>query len=283
MQLIKKIKNNYRKMFIALNLRFNFTEFSLPDFWIIGAQKSGTTSLYSYLVQHPAIIAARKKEIFFFSNPHKWKLGRDWYASHFCTVSYKKKLAKRVGCTPLTGEASPSMHRPFVPGFAHQVLPSAKLIAILRDPVERAYSQYQHNRRFNNETRSFKEVIDKSPLTLPPHISNDQWLYFNSSYESYLTRGLYVEHIERWSTYYQTNQIHIINSNDLFAEPVAELNKVVSFLGLPEFEFEITRAKNAGNYRDNMDEEIREYLVSLFRPYNRKLFDLIGRDFGWPS
>jgi len=278
------IKRNIKKGLITLNSQFHFIEFSLPDFLIIGAQKSGTTSLYSYLVQHPGIIAAECKEVNYFGNPHNWFKGKLWYASHFGTKAYKYLMSKKLGYLPITGEASPNMHKPFCPKAVYEALPSVKLIAIFRNPVDRAFSQYQHNCRHGRETLSFEEAIAQSPLKLPPDVANDIWRYYNSTSRSYIRRGLYAEQLQHWYQYYSKERIHIINSDDFFVNPRTELIKVLQFLDIPDFEFDVSRAsKHAGNYKATMKDETREYLNSLFRPHNRKLFELIGRDFGWPA
>ena len=120
---------------------------SLPDFLIIGAQECGTTALYSYLMQHPGVVKAKVKEINYFGNPNSYVKGKRWYASHFCTVSYKKRLKTKLGYMPMSVEASPNMHMPFYPKAVHEPLTSVKSIALFRDPADRAFPQYHHNRR----------------------------------------------------------------------------------------------------------------------------------------
>lgn len=281
---LRSIKGNLNNAFIALNHKFQFKKHSLPDFLIIGAQKSGTTALYSYLIQHPGIIKAKVKEVNYFGIPHNRMKGKYWYASHFCTMSEKKALANKLGYRPITGEASPNMHRPYYPGFVHELLPGVKLIAILRDPVERAFSQYQHNFRHGLENRSFEEVIADSPVHFPPEIANDEWAYYRSTYPSYITRGLYAEHLEKWYQHYDKELLHIINSSDMLTNPVSELTTVLDFLEMPHFNFQdiSTRAKHSGDYKAKMSTDVRAYLTSIFRPHNKKLYELTGRDFGWP-
>ena len=92
-----------------------FEEYALPEFLIIGAQKGGTTSLYSYLCQHPGIIPCEKKEVHFFGNPEIRKRGEAWYRRHFPSNSHRKSLEKELGYSPITGEATPDMNQPFMP------------------------------------------------------------------------------------------------------------------------------------------------------------------------
>ena len=267
----------------ALNERLHFRKFSLPDFLIIGAQKSGTTALYYYLIQHPGIIPPRIKEIHYFGNPSNRMKGPYWYTSHFCTVSYKKSLERTLGYPPVTGEATPYMHKPYLPKYVHELLPSAKLIAIFRDPADRAYSQYNHQCRHGREQLSFEDAIMQSPVKIPEEQMNDEWLYHNNNLRSYITRGLYADHLERWYEYFARDRILIINSNEFFSKPEEILNNVLEFLNMPEYNFDIKRlSKNAGNYTSKMNEKTREYLYSIFKPYNRRFSELTGLDFGWP-
>ena len=116
----------------------------LPDFIIIGAQKSGTTSLYRFIVKHPAIAPATKKEVHYFSIWYKF--GELWYRSHFPTNLSRYNFYKRTNQKLLSGEASPVyLFYPVVPGRMKELLPDVKLIVILRNPVDRAYSHYHHS------------------------------------------------------------------------------------------------------------------------------------------
>ena len=122
----------------------------LPDFVIIGAMKSGTTSLYRFIVKHPAIVPAAKKEVHYFSIWYKF--GELWYRSHFPTNLSRRRFYKKTNQKLLSGEASPVyLFYPVVPGRMKELLPDVKLIVILRNPVDRAYSHYHHILRTNNE------------------------------------------------------------------------------------------------------------------------------------
>ncbi len=280
---LKKIVRSQLRPFAKV-YRQIFEEFSLPDFLIIGAQKCGTSSLYSYLIQHPGIIAPAKKEIHYFSNPYNRNRGESWYTSHFCTVSYKKSLRKKLGYWPITGEATPDMHMPFMPESVHELLPSAKLIAMFRDPVDRALSQYHHDRRFSKrDPLTFKDAITQSSLSVSSEMQ-DLWSYSHKNKQlSYIRRGLYAEQLEHWYQYYPEDSIHIIISEEFFVDPAKEMEKVLQFLNMPDYEFDVSTAKNVGDYKEQMDKDVREYLISVFRPQNQRLFELIGRNLDWSS
>lgn len=127
-----------------------------PDFLIIGAQKGGTTSLYTYLCQHPRVVGASRIEVHFFDLAYD--KGWWWYRSHFPVHVFRR--GERI----VTGEASPYyIFHPLVPERVRKDLPNVKLVAILRNPVDRAYSHYQHVRRNGREPLSFEEAIEREP------------------------------------------------------------------------------------------------------------------------
>ena len=131
----------------------------LPDFVIIGAQKSGTTSLYNFIIKHPTIAPASQRELHYFSG--QYRFGEQWYRSNFPTNLSRRYFYKKTKQKLLSGEASPTyMFHPIASDRMKNILPDIKLIAILRNPVDRAYSQYHHNIRRNNETLPFEKAIE---------------------------------------------------------------------------------------------------------------------------
>lgn len=282
--MIKFLKTNILQGLNSINLAIRSTDFCLPDFLVIGAQKSGTSSLYSYLIQHSGVIPAQRKEIHYFGNPHNRQKGKGWYTQHFCKNYYKKSLDKKLGYSALTGEATPYMHKPYVVKYVHEILPSAKLISIFRNPTDRAYSHYQHQVRHGKEALSFENAIEQSPIKIPDNQMDDEWAYYNNNLRSYITRGLYADHLESWYKYYHRDQILILDSNVFFNKPVEVLKNVLEFLNLRDHEFNKKFVVNhAGNYTGLMNDRTREFLDTLYKPYNRRFAQLTGFDFGWPT
>lgn len=272
---LRPLVREYRKL---------FQEFPVPDYLIIGAQKCGTTSLYAYLTQHPGILPSEKKEVHYFGHPKNQVRGQTWYLRHFPSNSYRKSIEKQLGYSPITGEATPNMNQPFMPKLVHDLLPNAKLIAMFRDPIDRAFSQYHHYRKFpGREPLTFEEAIAQSAVKLPDELMNDVRRYSQSNHRSYITRGLYAEQLERWYQYYPKDRIHIMSSEEFFADPAAELKKVLEFLELPDFEFDCSVSKNTGSYESKMSVTTKDQLEEIFRPHNRRLYELTGRNFGWPA
>ncbi len=237
-----------------------------PDFIIIGAQKGGTTSLHRYLTHHPDVGGSIRKEVHFFS--WLYDRGLDWYLAHF----------PQRGKFAMVGEASTSyLSDPDVPERVRRAVPDAKLIALLRNPVDRAFSQYQMNVRKGFEPLPFEEAIDREPerLRLAADRSTTQWRY-----SSYLARGLYAEHLEWWLAAFPRGQLLVLRSEDFFARPEEGLAEALAFLGLPPWRPDAFEVYNPGAY-GGMRPETRARLAAFFAPHNRRLGELLGRDFGW--
>ena len=255
---------------------------TLPDFLIIGAQKGGTTFLYNALRRHPYFKAATKKEIHFFDTQKYAKKGLDWYREQFPSPKIKN------GAKVLTGEASPYyMFHPLVPRRVAECLPDVRLIALLRNPIDRAYSDYQHKVRQGNEELSFEDAIDAEEERIAGeqekiHARED---YMSRAYRryTYLLRGIYVDQIQEWHRYFDSEQLLIIKSEDFREEPESALKQVQAFLGLPErgLDIEVVQGRNVGGYQQQMDPQTRRRLQVYFEPHNRRLYDYLGRDFGW--
>ncbi len=256
---------------------------ALPDFVIIGARKCGTTFLYHLLTQHPHIEPAALKEVHFFDA--LYEEGVEWYRQNFPTPRWKD------GRTTITGEASPHIAYPLAPERVAEVVPRARLIALLRNPVDRAYSRYQQMVRRGRITRSFEEVVEreKAMLLKAPQSGEDREEYLAEVRESSedwiqaLYKGLYVEHLARWSEFFDREQMLILKSEDFFTRPQEILQQVFGFLDLPEWEpdpSEFERKRNARKY-EKMNPETRRSLEEFFEPHNKRLYEYLGRDLGW--
>ena len=263
-----------RKIFVRPN-RGPFIE---PGFLIIGGQKCGTTSLYNYLIQHPSLIAASKKEIHFFST--HYQKGYEWYKGHF-----PEKKDSRKKTDAITGEATPYyIFHPHSPARIRKTLPNVKLIVMLRDPVERAFSHYNHHVKFKVEPLPFVKAIKAEPERLKGEldkmVQDESYNSYNLQMFSYLARGVYIDQIKRWLEYFPKEQFLILQSEDFFRDPAGNFVKTLQFLGLPEYKLMSYEKFNASQY-SFMDKSMREYLINYFRPYNESLYELLELDFGW--
>lgn len=258
----------------------------IPSFVIIGAQRCGTTSLFNYLIQHPFIRKPLYKEIHFFDNYNgAYHLGTKWYRGHFPIDNFpfikKDNSATRV----ITGEATPYyMYHPWCPRRIKDVLPDAKIIALLRNPVDRAYSHYQHSVRQGYETFSFEEAIEKEPFRLKGEkekmLLDPDYYSFSHNLYSYLSRGIYIEQLLNWRELFPRKQMLVLRSEDLFSDLPTVYNTVLNFLQLPAHHVDNPVRYNVGDYTP-MPSSLRERLTEFFEPHNQKLYKYLSWDFGW--
>ncbi|MGH2727681.1 MAG: sulfotransferase, partial [Actinomycetota bacterium] len=174
---------------------------TLPTFLIVGAAKSGTSSLWHYLREHPEVYVPKRKEVDFFNDDDRFALGAAWYADFFARGAGKKAL----------GEASPSYLFSEVAGSRMaEIVPSARLVMILRNPIDRAYSHFLHARYYTLEQRSFREVVEEERAAP----EGRRWPY-------YLAQSRYLPQLQRLMKSFPREQALILLLDDLIAEPVS--------------------------------------------------------------
>jgi hypothetical protein len=243
------------------------TEGPLPDFVVLGTQKGGTSFFYRLLTEHPLVRGAAAKELHFFDN--KFAEGVGWYRRCF------SESERADGQRTITGEASPSyLFDPQVPERMARVVPEARLIVLLRNPVDRAYSHYQMEVRRGKEARSFEEATEEE-MTSAEGAGNTVDLRY-----AYLTRGLYAEQLERFTFFANRDRLLVVKSENLFTRRLEVLDRVLTFLGLPPFESTLAPPEGKTTY-EPMDPGTRRRLEGFFAPHNERLYDLLSTDFGW--
>jgi hypothetical protein len=255
---------------------------ALPDFLIIGTEKGGTTFLYWTLCQHPYVEPATEKELHFFDGRKWFNKDIGWYLSQFPSPAW------RDGRKVITGEASPYyLFHPFSPRRTSTILPNVKLIALLRNPVDRAYSAYNHKVAARQEPLSFEEALaeeeKRTAGELEKMLSDDRYYSRNLRLYAYRSRGIYVDQLQRWHKYFAPNQLLVLRSEDLFADPIGTVEIVHQFLNLPKCEMNITsltEERNSLSYSP-MAPATRQRLEQFFEPHNRRLYEYLGVDFGW--
>jgi len=259
----------------------------LPDFLIIGGQRCGTTSLYNYLLGHPQVLAPLVKETQFFT--YQWPRGRGWYRAQF-PMDLRRRAAGSAASPALTFDATPYyLFHPCAAERAASVVPQARILALLRDPVERAYSHYQHSVRQGLEPMSFPAALELEAQRLA---GEEERLRSDSSYPgtnhrlfSYASRGLYAEQLERWMSRFPGQSTLVLRSEDLFTDPSREFQTVLRFLGLPDWEpaeFGV-HTKRSPRPPARMPPESRRLLEERFAPANRVLEQLLGREMAWSA
>lgn len=265
----------------------------LPDFIVIGAAKSGTTSLYADLAKHPYVVPCITQDAWFLGTKevhyfdYNFDRGRDWYRSHFPLERERVEFAAQHGRPFLTGEASPSyISHLWAPERIRRTLPDVKLIAVLRDPVERAHSHFEMSRREGVEPlESFEDAVAQEEERLAPEFERmrrDRGYHsWNFGCWSYLARSRYAEQVERWLELFPREQLLFLKAEDLFSAPAETHAAVHEFLGLPAVPSEQAAKLNAGGEYAGLSPETRAKLQDYFRPHNERLYELIGADFGW--
>jgi hypothetical protein len=247
-----------------------------PDFIIIGAQKCGTSTFFHHLKRHPDLRLPGKKELHFFDD--HFTDGIQWYLNYFTGHN-------SPGVPFCTGEASPYyFFHPLVPTRIYQTYPGIKLILLLRNPVNRSYSQYQHMKRKGRISLSFEHCIHLESKILEGR-KEDFYKEENHSdlmYRrfSFLARSRYAEQLSAWYRYFPKEQIHIIRSEDYFSNPEQIFNEVFQFLELPSFLVKVSRKHRSSDYPP-MKPETRQLLQEYFKPFNQQLYQLVERDFNW--
>ena len=195
----------------------------LPDFLGIGTQKGGTTFLYGLLQQHPEVYLAHPKELHYFSLHHQ--RGLDWYGRHFEAAAPEQRC----------GEVTPYyLFHPCAPGRIAAELPGVKLIVLLRDPVERALSQYFHSKRLGLEPLALEEAFDAESERLADAdvALREGQVHRSHQQHSYLSRSRYEQQLARFQQFFAPEQLLILRSEDLFEQPQRVLDVVLDFLGV---------------------------------------------------
>jgi Sulfotransferase domain len=252
---------------------------ALPDFVLIGVDKAGTTSFYDLLTQHPLVERAAVKELHFFND--LFGEGVEWYRRCFPTPRWKD------GRRTITGEATPIyLSHPHAAKRMSQTIPQARFIVLLRNPVDRAYSHYQMLVRRGYEPLTFEKAIEAEEARsrgerdkLP---EDEHYTVFNLGRFSYLSRSLYVDQLVRWFEFIGNEQTLVLKSEDYFESPQETMRLVLDFIDLPDWEPETWEVRSKyGKVKQQMNPSTRRRLEEYFEPHNRRLYELLGKDFGW--
>lgn len=291
------------------NLLTKLSSHMRPDFLIIGAQKCGTTALYMYLSHHKQIVSGRCKEIHFFDQDANYRKGSFWYHLHFPHVD-------EITLETLAFEATPYyLYYPPVAQRIYEYDPHLKLIILLRNPVDRAYSAWNMFRRLavdgtvqelletiqaekqSASTRIFADINPEARDGLLRFFLADGPQSFAEAtkkeieqieagvlmpYPNFVHCGLYVQQLERYLTYFKRQQIHIIDSQRLRTNPVQILDEVTQFLNLPDHDWrQENLAETRAAYQSPVDKKTRRWLQAFYQPYNEQLYELVEHDFNW--
>jgi hypothetical protein len=252
---------------------------ALPDFVIVGGKRCGSTSLYEYIARHPGVKPSRvKKGTHYFDV--NFGRGWSWYRSKYPV----RPLGRQDW---ITGEASPYyMFHPLAPARIADRLPHARLIAVLREPVERAWSHYRYSVERGFEDLSFEEALDREPDRLAgeeDRIRHDpSYQSWSHRHHTYLARGLYADNLAALDALFPPDRILVLQSEALFREPQATLGRIFEFLGLPPARIDDLPVYKATRYAP-LAPELRQRLDDYYAEPNDRLYARPGVDFHWSN
>ena len=268
-----------------------------PSFLIIGAQKSGTTALLSYLGQHPQVKSPPEKELDFFSCSKHFELGIHHYHRHFRFFG--------GGSSTFSGEASPSyLNNAKAARRIHEYNPSMKLVCILRDPVDRAYSAFKmYQRKHAVNPKFYLDWVENcegsdysdglslrsklSQYSFDEYVREEMEMAANGTPVEYeiLSNGLYFDKLKKYYELFDESQICVVSSDELLSQPHATLKAICEFL-----ELNIAASKNIqtpvvnkGAYVSSVKSPTRQLLMTYYRASNEQLHVLTRRAFTWTS
>jgi hypothetical protein len=255
---------------------------AMPHFILIGAQKSGTSSVFSYLKQHPQILRPIFKEPYFFDRHYHRGLG--WYGSNFPSQRTIDRRNDRLGRPHLTFEATATyIFDEKVPNRIARDLKTRKFILLLRNPVERVISAYWHAHRLGVESRSLAQVVDDDMRRYRSElagVTDNSLSALALSRPSFLKRGIYHEAVARWQSVFSPQDLLVLQSESLFAEPAAAMTRIFDFLDIPQPGHIDYAPQNVGRY-DDRDAQVRELLREFYRPHNQRLNSISRTQFDW--
>jgi hypothetical protein len=265
----------------------------LPAFLIVGAQRCGTTSMYRTLSQHPDVRkAVLHKGVHYFDM--NYERGSGWYRAHFplrpgvmppLLAGRLDRGGSQAGTGPVTFESSPYyMFHPYAAERIAPDLPGVRLLVLVRDPVERAYSAHAHELARGFETVPFERALELEPERLAGELermaAEPGYLSLSHQHQAYCARGRYAEQLLRLERLFGAERIHVVDSGRFFTEPEPVYDDVLAFLGLarhgyPEFE------RHNARPRSPMPYSLRSQLSEYFLPYDEQLPRWLGHTPSW--
>ncbi len=274
--------------------------FLRPSYFIIGERKCGTSSLFRYLVKHPNVLPGLLKEPNFFGKgtdfvtehiDRYWSifpplkndgdLSFEWPELNKEGVLYHEEvLVPRDSETHyITGEASANTFYEVAPELLFQHLPDIKLIVLIREPVERAFSHHRMYKRFMEEGRSGFDVTD-----FESDCRQEMHLISKGGTGTFLSPGIYLNQLKKWSAAYPKNQLKVITTNELDQQPQLVLNQLSDYLEIPHYEY-----GDFLNQRFNqapsavIDLDIKKELQNFYKPFNQELSEFLGKELTWDN
>lgn len=272
---------NLKEQALAVLVRLN--PGSLPDFIIVGAQKSGTSSLFSALASHPQIGSSLRKEVHYF-DLRTASHSLSWYKGHFAPAFLRGRDA-------IVGEASPSyMFFPYCADEIAKACPKARILIVLRDPVSRAVSHYRHNRRLvphlETESDATAAIFAENARVGSILADLDHALPADRARAArfaYLSRGYYAEQIARFHSAFDPQNVLVLDTEDIAGAPGNGIgDHLCDFLGLSPHPLTF-ETRNVSKEEQPIDPDLRRLLANHFAPRDDELSTLLGRSLSWTT
>jgi hypothetical protein len=244
--------------------------------------------LYESLLAQKAVMGAREKEVHFFDL--MYYRGPGWYRSHFPASAAVWSRSAMSGSPVAVGEASPYyLFHPDVPRRVATSLPRARFVVLLRNPVERAYSHYCHERVLGHEWLSFQEALEAEEERLAGEelrlMRDEDYSSFAHRHYSYFARGCYAAQLRRWLDVFPREQFLVLPSEQLFSDPAATIRRVLGFLGAADSNLRPPR-RRPGATHPLLPSDMRAVLARRYAEPNADLAQLVdgfAPDLAWVS
>lgn len=259
-----------------------------PDYLVIGTKRGGTTSMARWLLDHPDVrglfpAAENRKGTYFFDV--NYEMGHRWYRSHFPVRALHRTVGKRNGTVPLIGDATPYyLHHPHAPARARRHAPDAKIIALLRHPVDRALGHWAERTRNGVETLAFSDALRAESDRLAGEeqrmIDDPSYSSFAHQHWSYADQGRYARGLRRWFDAFPSEQILVLRSEDLYVDPSLIYRQTLDFLGLEGHEPAAFAAWNM-KPKDPIEPADQALLEDALRDDVAELEVLLDRSMQW--
>jgi len=253
---------------------------TLPDFIVIGAKRCGTTSLYHYLGLHPCIKRSSHDHLGFFDD--NFRLGINWYKSYFPTV-FTKYYVKSCEKYFMTYDVTATyIRRPWSATNILKTLPNIKLLVILRNPIDRAYSDYNDRENSRKTNITFEDTIKEEIKMLEKEANETGSREYDASImqKSVLAKGFYADQLKTWFNLFPKENILILLTEDFSINPNKTFEEISNFLKLPNYNIKNFEKKNVGKYQ-KMNPETRKFLINYYKPYNEQLYKIVEKNFNW--
>ena len=267
----------------------------LPDFLLIGAKRGGSTSLFRYLLDHPQVLpmfpSARRlplaedmKGVHYFDC--QWRRGPSWYRSHFASTRARTAAEQQLGLPVVTGESSPYyLFHPRAAQRAAATVPAARIVVLLRDPVQRTFSHWKEQRRRTREPLGFAEAVQAEAGRLAGErerlARDDRAVSDAYEHQGYVEQSRYVEGLRPWYDHYDRDQVLVVWSDAFYRDPQSTYDAVCRHLGIAPFAVADPRAWNSAAAESPLPDALHDELAQRFAPLDRELGELVRQPLGW--